>query len=134
MNKIGLIVASHDELAESLIRTTETILGRKTLLHPFTFRDGEDPRDSMKRLRSLVKKCDQGHGVVVMVDLFGGTPGTLALSMLDEKLVEVATGVNLPMTLAATTLKPELSLKQACQSIVAAGREAIKEAGTLLKG
>lgn len=130
---IGVIVATHGTLGEILVETAKMILGHKTDLQPFAFRDGEAPKASYKRLQSLIRKCESGRGVIILVDLFGGTPGSLALSMLDEKQVEVLTGVNLAMALAASTLDPGQNLSQACASIIKSGRDSIKEGGALLK-
>lgn len=129
---IGVIVASHGNLAESLVETARLILGRKTRLRTFTFPEGETPKASYKRLQALIGKCEEGRGVIILVDLFGGTPGSMALSMLDEQQVEVLTGVNLAMALAAGMIDPELDLRRACAVILKSGRDSIKEAGALL--
>ena len=115
------------------METAELILQRPSGLVPFPFRADEDPPSASRKLQSLIKKCDKGKGVIILVDLFGGTPGTLALSLLEETAVEVVTGVNLPMALAAATLEPALSLEAATQALEQAGRSAIKGAGLLLK-
>lgn len=130
---IGLIVAAHGKFAESLVETAEMILGGQTHLTPFVFAEGEEPRVSSQKLQSLIRKCDNGKGVIILVDLFGGTPGSLALSMLEEQLVEVVTGVNLPMAITAATLDPALGLEESTQALVQAGKNAIKGAGLILK-
>jgi PTS system mannose-specific IIA component len=132
-SSIGLIVATHGDLAEAVIGAAELILGRKTALKPFTFQAGEEPRASSERLTALIKRSDKGAGVIILVDLFGGTPGTLALSHLQESAVEVITGVNLPMAVAAASLKPELDLAAASRHIVAQGQAGIMQAGSFLK-
>ena len=132
-NPIGLIVATHGDLAEAIVGAAELILGRKTALKPFTFQAGEEPRASSERLTALIKRSDKGAGVMILVDLFGGTPGTLALSHLQERSVEVITGVNLPMAVAAATLKPELDLATASRHVVAQGQTGIMQAGQILK-
>ena len=130
---IGLIVATHGRLAESLVETAELILQRPSGLTAFTFMADEEPQTASRKLQALIKKCDQGRGVIILVDLFGGTPGTLALSLLEEKAVEVVTGVNLPMAVSAAGLDPRLQLEQAALALEQAGRNAIKGAGLLLK-
>lgn len=132
IGSIGVIVATHGELAKVLVETAGIILGRPAQLQPFTFPEGEAPKASYKRLQKLIQKCDTGRGVIILVDLFGGTPGSVALSMLDEKQVEVLTGVNLAMALAAGTLDPGLDFSQACSAVLKSGRDSIKEAGALL--
>jgi PTS system mannose-specific IIA component len=131
-SSIAVIVATHGRLGEVLVETTNMILGRKSELRPFTFREGEAPKASFKRLHSLIRKYETGHGVIILVDLFGGTPGTLALSMLDEQQVEVLTGVNQAMALAAATIDPKHDLRKACEAIVKSGKDSIREAGALL--
>ena len=81
----------------------------------------------------MIRKSDKGKGVLILVDLFGGTPGSLALSMLDDRQIDVVTGVNLPMTMTAATLDPKVDLHKASSIIVAAGSNSIKDAGRLLK-
>jgi mannose PTS system EIIA component len=130
---IGIIVATHGRLAESLVETAELILQRPSGLTPFAFMADEDPKSASRKLQALIKKCDQGRGVIILVDLFGGTPGTLALSLLEKTAVEVVTGVNLPMAVAAAGLAPRLELEEATAALEQAGRNAIKGAGLLLK-
>lgn len=130
---IGFIVATHGRLAESLVETAELILEGPSRLTPFTFLADEEPEAASRKLQALIKKCDQGSGVIILVDLFGGTPGTLALSLLEETAVEVVTGVNLPMAVAAASLDPALGLEEATAALEAAGRNAIMGAGLLLK-
>lgn len=130
---VGVIVATHGRLAEELVATAEQILAATGKLKPFTFKDGEAPKASFRRLENLIRKTDQGRGVIILADLFGGTPGSLALSMLDDAQVEVVTGVNLPMAITAATLDPGHDLHQAGGTIVKVGRDSIKAAGRLLE-
>lgn len=132
--EIGLIIATHGHFAGSLVHTAEMILGRETSLQAFEFPEHETANVSAKKLKSLIEKSDRGRGVIILSDLFGGTPGSLALSMLEEEAVEVISGVNLPMAIAAATLEPELDLSAASQSLMLTGRDGIKKAGSILKG
>jgi PTS system mannose-specific IIA component len=129
---VGVIVATHGRLAEVLVETVEQILGSPSTLKPFTFKEDEAPKASFGRLENLIRKTERGRGVIILVDLFGGTPGSLALSMLDDAQVEVVTGVNLAMAITAATLDPEHGLQQASAAIVKAGNNSIKAAGRLL--
>ncbi len=130
---IGLIVATHGTLAEAMVAAADLILGRKTPLKAFTFLPGEEPRVAADRLTALIKRSDKGAGVIILVDLFGGTPGTLALSHLEDRSVEVITGVNLPMAVAAANLKPDMDLAAASKHIATQAQAAIMQAGQLLK-
>ncbi len=129
---IGVIVATHGRLGEELVATAEQIIGGESILQAFQFRDGEAPKTSFRRLEGMIKKAEKGRGVIILVDLFGGTPGSLALSMLDDAQVEVVTGVNLPMAITAATLDPGHDLHQASAAIVESGALSIKAAGRLL--
>lgn len=133
-NQIGLIVATHGTLAKSLVDTAALILGQKTRLQAFDFSEKETASVAARKLKTLIEKCDQGRGVIILSDLFGGTPGSLALSMLEEASVEVITGVNLPMAIAAASIAPELELSEASQALMLTGREGIKKAGLILQG
>lgn len=131
--KIGVIVATHGQLAKSLVETTHSVLGIQSRLIPFNFEENASPQKSFKNLEQAILKANQGEGVVLLVDLFGGTPASLALSMLDEDYVEVITGVNLPMTLTAATLNPRLKLQEATKEIFRAGNSGIRHARDVLK-
>ena len=130
--RIGVNVATHGRLAEELVATAEQIVGGESALQAFQFRDGEAPKASLRRLEGMIKKAEKGRGVIILVDLFGGTPGSLALSVLDDAQVEVVTGVNLPMAITAATLDPGHDLHQASTAIVESGAHSIKAAGRLL--
>ncbi|HUJ76422.1 MAG TPA: PTS sugar transporter subunit IIA [bacterium] len=131
---IGIIVATHGSLAEALVGATELIVGHKIAVRPFAFGPGEEPKGSSERLQALIKRCDKGRGVIILVDMFGGTPGSLALSHLREQAVEVLTGVNLPMVMAAAGLPQELDLAAASRHIAVTGQNSIKQAGQMLQG
>jgi PTS system mannose-specific IIA component len=130
---IGIILASHAELAAALVRTVELIVEGRTRFTTFMFTENEDPQRGSRRLQELVRKADKGRGVLILVDLFGGTPGSLAMSLVEPGRVEVITGVNLPMAIKAATLDPALDLSGAAEAIVAAGQQSIQQAGAMLK-
>lgn len=131
--RIGIIVATHGDLARSLVETAGLILGRQTELEPFAFGAEERAEEASARLQALVRRSERGAGVLILADLFGGTPGSLALSMLESGSVEVVTGVNLPMVVAAASLENGLSVEQAGERVIEAGREAIMSAGRMLQ-
>ncbi len=133
-SEIGLIIATPGLFAGSLVQTAEMSLGRKSSLQDFEFPENEAANVSARKLKTLIAKSDRGRGVIILSDLFGGTPGSLALSMLEEEAVEVISGVNLPMAIAAATLEPELDLSEASMALLLTGREGIKKAGSILKG
>lgn len=132
-SRIGFIVASHGDLAATLVQTAELIVGQDTGFAPFAFLDGEDPKTSSARLGKLIRKCDDGAGVIILADLFGGTPGSLALSHLALETVEVITGVNLSMMVTAATLPAQLTMQEAGAQIVEAGQRSIQLGSAMLQ-
>ena len=130
--RIGIILVSHAELAAAIVHTVELIVEGQTNFTTFMSADDEDPQRGSRRLQELVRKADKGRGVLILVDLFGGTPGSLAMSLLEPGRVEVVTGVNLPMAITAATLDPALDLHGAAAAIVSAGQQSIQQAGAML--
>jgi mannose PTS system EIIA component len=103
---VGLVVATHGRLAEELLRTAEGIVGPLEQCEAVSISAGTSVDDSRDRLGEAVKRVDAGDGVLVLTDMFGGTPANLALTFLSDAL-EVVTGVNLPMILKLATARAE---------------------------
>jgi len=100
---VGVVVASHGKLAEELIRTAEGVVGPVANVEGVAVSAAEpDPRG---RIEKAISKVDDGHGVLLLTDLFGGSPTQLCLSFLADRKVEVITGVNLPMVLKAISIR-----------------------------
>ncbi len=130
---VGLVVATHGGLAEELLRTAERIVGRLEQSEAVSVGAGSSMDDARARLEEAVKRVDTGDGVLVLTDMFGGTPANLALTFLDEK-IEVVTGVNLPMILKLTTARAESLTVQAAADLVAShGQKNITLASELLR-
>ena len=130
---VGLVVATHGRLAEELLHTAEGIVGPLERCEPVSVSAGSSMDDARARLADAVHRVDAGQGVLVLTDMFGGTPANLALTFLDEK-VEVVTGVNLPMILKlATARADELGLRAAAELVAAHGQKNITLASELLR-
>ena len=130
---VGVVVASHGKLAEELLRTAEEIVGRLERSAALTV----DARVSMDEARARFQKAidavQDGEGVLVLTDMFGGTPANLALTFLDAS-VEVVTGVNLPMVVKLSTLRAEgRPLAELAEAIAAYGQKNITLASELLR-
>jgi len=132
---VGLVVATHGRLAEELLRTAEGIVGPIAQCEALSVGGaGASMEDARARLGEAVKRVDTGEGVLVLTDMFGGTPANLALTFLDEKL-EVVTGVNLPMVLKlATTRAENQTLRVVAEAVTAHGQKNITLASELLRG
>ncbi len=109
---IAVIVAAHQDLGPALLRVAEGIIGPYKAAAALSLNYDEDPAAARKRLEEALRKLDQGQGVLVLTDMFGGTPTNMSLPFLAEGRVEVLTGVNLPMLLKAETARREMSLKE----------------------
>jgi PTS system mannose-specific IIA component len=130
---VGLVVATHGKLAEELLRTAEGIVGPLERCEAITVGASSTMEESRERLAEAVHRVDAGEGVLVLTDMFGGTPANLALTFLDEK-VEVVTGVNLPMILKLATARADaLALRAAAELVAAHGQRNITLASELLR-
>jgi len=122
---VGLLIVSHNELGDALLKTVESTLGRLPLSHK-AFKVGQDtdPFALMPELKAVVNRMDHGDGVLVLTDMFGSTPSNLAQALQDEANVRVVTGLNLPMLVRVMNY-PELSLEQLAQKAFSGGRDGV---------
>ncbi len=130
---VGVVVASHGKLAEELLRTAEEIVGRLERSAAVTVDARVSMDEARRRFQQAIAAVDVGDGVLVLTDMFGGTPSNLALTFLDAA-VEVVTGVNLPMIVKLSTLRAEgRSLVELAEAIAAYGQKNITLASALLR-
>ena len=104
---VGLVVATHGRLAEELVATAEQIVGQVPAVATVSLAPGASPAEIREKMRAAVSAVDQGDGVIIMADLFGGTPCKESLMLCKDGKLEVLTGVNLPMFLKANSLRAE---------------------------
>jgi len=122
---IGIVVVAHGELARVLLDTVRMIVGPADQCEACTFSQGISAEGLRKMLKESIKKTDSGDGVMILTDMFGGTPSNISLSFLEQGNVEVITGVNLPMIIYALTKREDNDLgnlaqilkKNACSNI-----------------
>lgn len=121
---IGAVVATHGKLAEEMIRTAEAVVGRLDQVVPVSV-VATSP-DMRGDLRVAIERVDQGDGVLLLTDLLGGSPTNLCVSFLNDRKVEVVTGVNLPMLLKLSSLRASgKPIAQIARELVEAGQRAI---------
>jgi PTS system mannose-specific IIA component len=108
---IGIVLAAHQDLGPALLRAAEGILGPIEGVLALSLNYEEDPAEARKGLEEALQKLGGGDGILILTDMFGGTPTNMALPFLDEGKVEVLTGVNLPMLLKAHSARPGATLK-----------------------
>ena len=130
--RVGIIVFTHADYGKALMDSAEGILGVQDGYEVLTVDGGVDVESVMNNLRGAVERLDNGGGVVVFTDMFGGTPSNLSISLLGSLKVEVITGVNLPMLLRAFNRRNE-SLVELAREVREAGVQGIVVAGEILR-
>lgn len=129
---IGLILVSHRNLAQEMKAVMEHVVGAQENVESV----GIFPNDDMERRRSEIQekiaKVNTGDGVIVLTDMFGGTPSNLAISMMTQDKVEVLAGMNLPMLIKLAQVRSTMPLKEAVVSAQDAGKKYINVASALL--
>ena len=131
MSRIGLVVAAHCRVAQEMVKAAELILGPLEAVRAVSM-DPHTPVDEMVReLSEALREVDGGHGVVVVTDLFGGTPSNVALSFAGSR-VEVLSGFNLPMLIKFAKIRNSLPVREAAQVLRDYGRRHIALASEIL--
>jgi len=129
---IGVLITTHGNLGSELIKAAELIRGSlKGIMH-ISVDQTKGVEDLKKEISTAIKKLDQGHWVLILTDLFGGTPSNISLSFMKEGNVEVITGVNLPMLLKLPDIREGTSLKEFAQNIKDYGIKNISLASEIL--
>ena len=131
---LGLLVISHGRLAEELVQAATTIVGPVEALEAVSIGWDDDVSRARAHIEAAVGRVGGDEGVLILTDMFGGTPTNIALSLLDEDRVEVVTGVNLPMLIKFTNLREQIGLQDVSRRIAEQGRRAIHVASELLEG
>ena len=132
---IGVLIVTHRELGAALIDAAEFITGKKTeAMAAVSIDINEKPEKLRQKIVAGIKEVDRRQGVLVLTDMFGGTPSNLSYSFLDEGRVEVISGVNLPMVIKAESKRDELSLSELAPMLEAFGKRSISLASGILKG
>jgi PTS system mannose-specific IIA component len=130
---IGVVLATHGRLAEELLRAAEQICGPLANCRAMTLSATTALEDAREALAGAIEEVEQGQGVLVLTDMFGGTPSNLALTFLDEH-VEVVTGVNLPMLMKLVTARGEgARVDDVARTVAAHGQKNITLASELLR-
>jgi len=130
---IGLLIITHSRLAKELLEAATFIIGSVEAAECISIETSKDSKKLRNIIQNKLKSLDQGKGVLILVDMFGGTPSNLALSFLQKDSAEVVTGVNLPMVLAIAHNRKGKSLVQVADIAKSAGKRSISLASELLK-
>ncbi len=131
---IGLVIVTHGRLAEEFVAAMEHVVGPQTAVRAIAI----GPDDDMERRRADIvraaREVDTGRGVILLTDMFGGTPSNLAISVMDETRAEVIAGLNLPMLIKLASLRGREPLSACVAAAQDAGRKYISVASYVLAG
>jgi PTS system mannose-specific IIA component len=130
---IGIVIVTHGNLAIELIAVAEHVVGRQQQIVPICIGPEDDIEKRRNEIIAAVAKADQGKGVAILTDMFGGTPSNLAISVMIPGKVEVVAGVNVPMLIKLISVRDSLGLLEAVMIAQEAGRKYINVASSLLK-
>jgi len=140
---VGLVVATHGRLADELVATAEQIVGKLPLVATCSIEPGAAPEEIREKMREAIDSVETGDGVIVMADLFGGTPCKESLMLFPMRRIEVLAGVNLPMLLKASSLRqgeamplPDMAhaLTKHAQRNITCASDLIRDTATAMRG
>ena len=129
---IGMVLVTHGRLAAEFIAALEHVVGPQVSVAAVCIGPEDDMEQRRQDILRSVAEVDGGSGVVLLTDMFGGTPSNLAISVMDRGKVEVIAGVNLPMLIKLASLRQSESLADAVRGAQEAGRKYINVASQLL--
>ena len=131
---IGIVLVTHGNLAREFIAALEHVVGPQQCVAAVCIGADDDMEKRRAEILESAKACDTGDGVIVLTDMFGGTPSNLAISVMTEGRVEVVAGANLPMLIKLASVRETSSLSQAVAQAQDAGRKYIYVASRILNG
>jgi PTS system mannose-specific IIA component len=131
---IGMVLVTHGRLAIEFRAALEHVVGRQKQIETVTIGPEDDMDQRRSEILDAVKNVDSGDGVVVLTDMFGGTPSNLAISVMGSGKTEVVAGINLPMLIKLASVRGDCDLEQAVGQAQDAGRKYINVASRVLAG
>ncbi len=131
---IGMVLVTHGRLAEELRLAMEHVVGAQNNVATVCIGPDDDIERRRADIQHSIESVDRGDGVVLLTDMFGGTPSNLAISLMDRKGVEVIAGVNLPMLVKIAKVRATQPLSEVIECAQAAGRKYIAAASSVLNG
>ena len=130
---IGVVVVSHGKLARELVAAAEHVVGTQAHFTSISIDADDDMEARREQIIQTAKACDTGKGVIILTDMFGGTPSNLAISVMPKGKIEVIAGVNLPMLIKLAEVRATRDLMGAAEAASEAGRKYISIASQLLE-
>jgi len=131
---IGIVLVGHEHIASEMLAALEHVLGRQSLIRAVDVASDYPPETLRQRLAEDIRSCNAGSGVLVLADMFGGTPCNVALAMMHSGEVEVVSGMNLPALIKAATLRQQpIAVTDLAGQVAEAGRHYIRVATSLME-
>jgi PTS system mannose-specific IIA component len=131
---IGMVLVTHGRLADEFRAAMEHVVGPQEAVATISIGPDDDMEKRRQDIVNAISDVDQGRGVVLLTDMFGGTPSNLAISLLERDKVEVVAGINLPMLIRLATVREKMPLAEAVASAQEAARKYISVASQVLGG
>jgi PTS system mannose-specific IIA component len=129
---IGMVLVTHGRLALEFVAALEHVVGPQANVRAICIGPNDDIEQRRRDILESISAVDDGSGVVLLTDMFGGTPSNLAISVMEQAPVEIIAGVNLPMLIKLASVREEMELAEAVISAQKAGRKYINVASGLL--
>ena len=133
MKKIGGVIVTHGQVAGELLAAAETIVGVQSHISAVSIGWHDDVELAKDEIARAIKKVSDGAGVLLLTDMFGGTPTNIAAMFLKENEVEIVTGVNLPMIVKLASQNRETTLNEMAKQVEEQGKESIYRTQELLE-
>ena len=130
--KIGVVLVTHGNLATELVKVMEHVVGPQTQITTITIGPDDDMEKRRKDILSSVELVDKGLGVIILTDMFGGTPSNLAISIMEQANIDIIAGVNLPMLIKLASVRSTETISDAVTQAREAGQKYIMVASQVL--
>ncbi|MFN7025388.1 MAG: PTS sugar transporter subunit IIA [Pseudorhizobium sp.] len=131
---IGIVLVTHGKLAEEFRHAVEHVVGPQRFIETVSIGPDDDMDQRRQDILESVRMADDGHGVIILTDMFGGTPSNLSISVMDSGRIEVIAGVNLPMLIKLAGIRGDNDMDRALAEASEAGRKYINVASRVLSG
>ncbi|MBT3070274.1 PTS sugar transporter subunit IIA [Rhodomicrobium sp. Az07] len=129
---IGLVIVTHGNLAREFVAALEHVVGPQQQIATISIAPNDDMEERRNAILAAARQVAGGDGVIILTDMFGGTPSNLAISVMEAGSVEVIAGVNLPMLVKLARIREEVALAEALKQAQEAGRKYIHVASLVL--
>jgi len=133
MKRIGGVIVSHGQVANELLSAAETVVGSLNFIAAVSIGWHDDVEMAKNEIAQAIKKVSDGSGVLLLTDMFGGTPTNISAMFIRENEVEIVTGVNLPMVIKLASQNREMSLIEMAKEVEEQGKQAIYRTSQLLE-